>query len=114
MFLHREVGQTLEDQLLLRVQSMIAEYERAKILEHLQQYHHQFTCSDSQLRHGGSTLEPEKMDVFRLQGRDSVWELFSQRWASHNQTVLAGKLRERLHIESRRQIERAHPFKKAS
>ncbi len=32
-FLNREVGQTPEDQLLLQVQGMIAEYERAKILE---------------------------------------------------------------------------------
>ncbi len=32
-FLKREVGQTPEDQLLLQVQGMIAEYERAKILE---------------------------------------------------------------------------------
>ncbi len=33
VFLNREVGQTPEDQLLLQVQGMIAEYERAKILE---------------------------------------------------------------------------------
>ncbi len=33
IFLNREVGQTPEDQLLLQVQGMIAEYERAKILE---------------------------------------------------------------------------------
>jgi site-specific DNA recombinase len=33
VFLHREVGQTPEDQLLLQVQGMLAEYERAKILE---------------------------------------------------------------------------------
>src|SRR5712691_5985533 len=32
-FLNREVGQTPEDQLLLQVQGMIAEYERAKFLE---------------------------------------------------------------------------------
>src|SRR3989440_2367822 len=32
-FLNREVGQTPEDQLLLQVQGMVAEYERAKILE---------------------------------------------------------------------------------
>ncbi len=32
-FLNREVGQSPEDQLLLQVQGMIAEYERAKILE---------------------------------------------------------------------------------
>lgn len=32
-FLNREVGQTPEDQLLLQVQGMISEYERAKILE---------------------------------------------------------------------------------
>src|SRR5947209_8041328 len=32
-FLNREVEQTPEDQLLLQVQGMIAEYERAKILE---------------------------------------------------------------------------------
>jgi site-specific DNA recombinase len=32
-FLNREVGPTPEDQLLLQVQGMIAEYERAKILE---------------------------------------------------------------------------------
>src|SRR5260370_9091064 len=32
-FLNREVAQTPEDQLLLQVQGMIAEYERAKILE---------------------------------------------------------------------------------
>jgi site-specific DNA recombinase len=32
IFLNREVGQTPEDQLLLQVQGMIAEYERAKIL----------------------------------------------------------------------------------
>lgn len=31
IFLNREVGQTPEDQLLLQVQGMIAEYERAKI-----------------------------------------------------------------------------------
>jgi len=33
IFLNREVGQTPEDHLLLQVQGMIAEYERAKILE---------------------------------------------------------------------------------
>ena len=33
VFLNREVGQTPEDQLLLQVQGMIAEYECAKILE---------------------------------------------------------------------------------
>ena len=33
IFLNREVGQTPEDQLLLQVQGMIAEYERAKIME---------------------------------------------------------------------------------
>nr|WP_052567824.1 recombinase family protein [Ktedonobacter racemifer] len=33
VFLNREVGQTPEDQLLLQVQGMISEYERAKILE---------------------------------------------------------------------------------
>ena len=33
IFLNREVGQTPEDQLLLQVQGMIAEYERAKMLE---------------------------------------------------------------------------------
>src|SRR5947209_8980871 len=33
IFLNREVGQTPEDQLLLQVQGMVAEYERAKILE---------------------------------------------------------------------------------
>ncbi|HYU74738.1 MAG TPA: recombinase family protein [Ktedonobacteraceae bacterium] len=33
IFLNREVGQTPEDQLLLQVQGMISEYERAKILE---------------------------------------------------------------------------------
>jgi site-specific DNA recombinase len=33
IFLNREVGQAPEDQLLLQVQGMIAEYERAKILE---------------------------------------------------------------------------------
>ena len=33
IFLNREVGQTPEDQLLLQVQGMIAEYERAKIIE---------------------------------------------------------------------------------
>jgi len=33
IFFNREVGQTPEDQLLLQVQGMIAEYERAKILE---------------------------------------------------------------------------------
>jgi site-specific DNA recombinase len=33
VFLNREVGQTPEDQLVLQVQGMIAEYERAKILE---------------------------------------------------------------------------------
>src|SRR5438067_5237548 len=33
VFLNREVGQTPEEQLLLQVQGMIAEYERAKILE---------------------------------------------------------------------------------
>src|SRR6266516_1181402 len=33
IFLNREVGQKPEDQLLLQVQGMIAEYERAKILE---------------------------------------------------------------------------------
>jgi site-specific DNA recombinase len=33
VFLNREVGQTPEDQLLLQVQGMIAEYERTKILE---------------------------------------------------------------------------------
>jgi len=33
LFLNREVGQTPEDHLLLQVQGMIAEYERAKILE---------------------------------------------------------------------------------
>ena len=33
IFLNREVGQTPEDELLLQVQGMIAEYERAKILE---------------------------------------------------------------------------------
>lgn len=32
-FLNREVGQTPEDQLLLQVQGMISEYERAKIME---------------------------------------------------------------------------------
>jgi len=32
-FLNRELGQTAEDELLLQVQGMIAEYERAKILE---------------------------------------------------------------------------------
>lgn len=33
IFLNREVGQTPEDQLLLQVQGMISEYERAKIME---------------------------------------------------------------------------------
>ncbi len=33
VFLNREVGQTPEDNLLLQMQGMIAEYERAKILE---------------------------------------------------------------------------------
>jgi len=33
IFFNREVGQTPEDQLLLQVQGMIAEYERAKIME---------------------------------------------------------------------------------
>lgn len=33
VFLNREVGQTPEDQLLLQVQGMISEYERAKIME---------------------------------------------------------------------------------
>ncbi len=33
IFLNREVGQTPEDHLLLQVQGMIAEYERAKIME---------------------------------------------------------------------------------
>lgn len=33
IFLNREVGQIPEDQLVLQVQGMIAEYERAKILE---------------------------------------------------------------------------------
>jgi len=33
IFLNREVGQTPQDQLLLQVQGMIAEYERAKLLE---------------------------------------------------------------------------------
>ena len=33
VFFNREVGQTPEDQLLLQVQGMIAEYERAKIME---------------------------------------------------------------------------------
>jgi site-specific DNA recombinase len=32
-FLHRPIGDTAEDDLLLQVQSVIAEYERAKILE---------------------------------------------------------------------------------
>src|SRR5437660_4590653 len=33
IFFNREVGQTPEDQLLLQVQGMIAEYERAKMME---------------------------------------------------------------------------------
>jgi site-specific DNA recombinase len=33
LFLNRELGQTPEDQLLLQVQGMISEYERAKIME---------------------------------------------------------------------------------
>ena len=33
VFLNRAVGQTPEDNLLLQMQGMIAEYERAKILE---------------------------------------------------------------------------------
>jgi site-specific DNA recombinase len=33
IFLHRPLGQTPEDQLLLQVQGVIAEYERAKVLE---------------------------------------------------------------------------------
>ena len=33
MFLNRELGQTPEDELLLQVQGMMAEYERAKIIE---------------------------------------------------------------------------------
>jgi site-specific DNA recombinase len=33
IFLNREVGQTPEDHLLLQVQGMISEYERAKIME---------------------------------------------------------------------------------
>ena len=33
VFLNRELGQTPEDELLLQVQGMVAEYERAKILE---------------------------------------------------------------------------------
>jgi site-specific DNA recombinase len=33
IFLNREIGQTPEDNLLLQVQGMVAEYERAKILE---------------------------------------------------------------------------------
>jgi site-specific DNA recombinase len=32
-FLNRPLGSTAEDQLLLQVQGMVAEYERAKILE---------------------------------------------------------------------------------
>jgi len=33
IFLHRALGQSPEDDLLLQVQGMIAEYERAKIIE---------------------------------------------------------------------------------
>jgi site-specific DNA recombinase len=33
VFLNRALGQTPEDDLLLQVQGMVAEYERAKILE---------------------------------------------------------------------------------
>src|SRR5215212_7816960 len=33
LFLNRELGQTPEDELLLQVQGMMAEYERAKIIE---------------------------------------------------------------------------------
>src|SRR4051794_12693068 len=33
VFLHRPAGQSAEDELLLQVQGMLAEYERAKILE---------------------------------------------------------------------------------
>ena len=33
IFLNRELGQSPEDELLLQVQGMVAEYERAKILE---------------------------------------------------------------------------------
>jgi site-specific DNA recombinase len=33
VFLNRELGQTPEDELLLQVQGLVAEYERAKILE---------------------------------------------------------------------------------
>jgi site-specific DNA recombinase len=33
LFLNRELGQTPEDQLLLQVQGMISEYERAKMME---------------------------------------------------------------------------------
>ena len=33
VFLNRELGKTPEDDLLLQVQGMVAEYERAKILE---------------------------------------------------------------------------------
>lgn len=33
VFLNRELGQSPEDELLLQVQGMIAEYERAKMLE---------------------------------------------------------------------------------
>ena len=32
-FLHREVGRSPEDELLLQVQGMMAEYERAKMVE---------------------------------------------------------------------------------
>jgi site-specific DNA recombinase len=33
VFLHRELSQSPEDELLLQVQGLVAEYERAKILE---------------------------------------------------------------------------------
>ena len=33
IFLNRELGQSPEDDLLLQVQGMVAEYERAKIME---------------------------------------------------------------------------------